>query len=92
MNMQPGVPLGIDGVEDINNEPHEKDYLQYRLRQVDDMIFFLKPGENAESFWSKIDRFLEVRGLKIEDFKSQQVKSTDGFDFLGWHFKVKAKN
>lgn len=56
------------------------------------MIFFLKPGENAESFWSKIDRFLEVRGLKIEDFKSQQVKSTDGFDFLGWHFKVKAKN
>ena len=56
------------------------------------MIYFLKSEEDALLLRQKIDQFLLERGLKIEESKTQLVKSTEGFDFLGWHFKVKAKN
>lgn len=56
------------------------------------MIFFVKPHEDATILRSKVDIFLEQRGLNIKEQKTQLVKSTEGFDFLGWHFKVKSKN
>lgn len=84
--------IALNGIEDLHNEQWGKDSRQRGVRYVDDMIFFLKPGENPDLLRSKIDRFLEERGLKIKEAKTQLVKSIDGFDFLGWHFKVKAKN
>ena len=37
----------------------------------------------------EIRQFLAVRGLNIKAAKTRLVKSTEGFDFLGWHFKVR---
>ena len=84
--------IALNGVEDLHNEIRGKESRQRGLRYADDMIFFLKPGEDAVKLRLKLDQFLKERGLKIEESKSQLVKSTEGFDFLGWHFKVKAKN
>ena len=56
------------------------------------MIFFLKPGEDPLALRLKLNNFLVERGLKIKESKTHLVKSTQGFDFLGWHFKVKDKN
>jgi hypothetical protein len=36
--------------------------------------------------------FLAERGLRAEKTKTRIVSPKDGFDFLGWHFKVKSKN
>ena len=84
--------IALHGVEDLHNEERGKESRQRGLRYADDMIFFLKPGEDVTLLRRKLDAFLKERGLKFEESKSRLVKSTDGFDFLGWHFKVKSKN
>jgi len=84
--------IALDGVEDLHNEIRGTQARQRGLRYADNMIFFLKPGEDVKALRRKLDQFLAERGLKIEESKSRLVKSTQGFDFLGWHFKVKSKN
>ena len=70
--------IALDGIEDIHPS----------LRYADDMIAFIKPNENADEILTKIKEFLAQRGLNIKQSKTRLVSSTDGFDFLGWHFKV----
>jgi 5-methylcytosine-specific restriction endonuclease McrA len=84
--------IALNRIEDLFNEVRGKESRQRGLRYANDMIFFLKPKEDPIALRSKLDQFLAKRGLKIKGSKSQLVKSTDGFDFLGWHFKVKEKN
>lgn len=59
------------------------------LRYADDLVYICKPGTNPEHVKSQVSQFLEKRGLRIKENKTRIVKSTDGFDFLGWHFAVK---
>ncbi|MDD1473571.1 RNA-dependent DNA polymerase, partial [Dolichospermum sp. ST_sed4] len=33
-------------------------------------------------------QFLAERGMKVSEKKTKLTATTDGFDFLGWHFKV----
>jgi RNA-directed DNA polymerase len=60
------------------------------FRYADDVVFLLIPEDNADTLREHIDNFLETRGLKAKEAKTKVVHSTDGFDFLGWHFKVKS--
>lgn len=84
--------IALNGVEDLYNEIRGSEIRQKGLRYADDMIFFLKPENDADLLRAKLDQFLIERGLKIKDSKTRLAKSTEGFDFLGWHFKVKSKN
>lgn len=70
--------ISLNGVEEIHSS----------VRYADDMVFFLKPGENAEAILKQIREFLALRGLQVKQSKTQIVSATDGFDFLGWHFRV----
>jgi len=72
--------IALNGIETIHTS----------VRYADDMVFILKPGDNAEEIRSLIDDFLAQRGLKVKERKTRLVHSTDGFDFLGWHFKVQS--
>ena len=72
--------IALNGIEEIHPS----------VRYADDMIFFLKPQDDAELIRSQIDEFLAERGLKVKEAKTKLVKSTEGFDFLGWHFKVQS--
>ncbi len=45
----------------------------------------------AEYLLGKITEYLNEHGLRIKEAKTRIVKATEGFDFLGWHFRVKAK-
>jgi group II intron reverse transcriptase/maturase len=84
--------IALHEIEDLHNEVRGTESRQRGLRYADDMIFFLKPDEDADALRVKIDKFLAERGLKIKESKSHLVPSTKGFDFLGWHFKVKPNN
>lgn len=85
--------IALNGIEDLWNERFAKTRIYQRgLRYADDMIFFIKPQEDVTALRRKIDFFLSQRGLNIKERKTKIVKSTDGFDFLGWHMKVKSKN
>ncbi len=70
--------IALDGIENIHQS----------VRYADDMVLILKPKDDAEKILKDIDKFLANRGLKVKQSKTKLVKSTDGFDFLGWHFKV----
>jgi RNA-directed DNA polymerase len=58
------------------------------VRYADDMVFVLRPKDDAEALLTKVGNFLAVRGLKVSERKTKLTATTDGFNFLGWHFKV----
>lgn len=72
--------IALNGIEDIHQS----------VRYADDMVFVLKPNDNAESILNRISQFLAERGMKVSEKKTKLTASTDGFDFLGWHFKVQS--
>lgn len=70
--------IALNGIEDIHQS----------VRYADDMVFILKPQDDAGEILTRISQFLADRGLKVSERKTKLTRTTDGFDFLGWHFKV----
>ena len=70
--------IALDGIENIHPS----------VRYADDMVFFLKPGDDPEVILRKLSDFLAERKLEVKPEKTKVVAATDGFDFLGWHFLV----
>jgi RNA-directed DNA polymerase len=72
--------IALNGIEDIHQS----------VRYADDMVFILKPKDDAVAILEQISQFLAKRGMKISEKKTKLTATTDGFDFLGWHFKVQS--
>lgn len=70
--------IALNGIEDIHNS----------VRYADDMIIILKPKDDAEAILARISEFLAIRGMNISEHKTKLTATRNGFDFLGWHFKV----
>ncbi len=60
------------------------------IRYADDMVIILRPQDNATEILERINQFLAERGMKVSERKTKITATTDGFDFLGWHFKVQS--
>jgi RNA-directed DNA polymerase len=60
------------------------------IRYADDLVAILKPGECPQALLARMEDFLAQRGLNVKQAKTHIVAATNGFDFLGWHFRVKA--
>ncbi len=58
------------------------------VRYADDMVIILRPEDNAIEILERISEFLRKRGMNVSQKKTKVTAATDGFDFLGWHFKV----
>ncbi len=71
--------IALNGIEDIHPS----------LRYADDMVIILKPKDNAEKILQKVKNFLAERGMEINEEKTKITKTTDGFNFLGWKFRVR---
>ena len=84
--------IALHGVEDLNNAKIKGQKFQRGLRYADDMVFIVMPGESGRQLLEKVETFLNSRGLKADKAKTRIVSPIEGFDFLGWHFRVKAKN
>jgi 5-methylcytosine-specific restriction endonuclease McrA len=54
------------------------------------MVIILKPNDSAQEILDLISQFLAERGMKVSEKKTKLTATTDGFDFLGWHFKVQS--
>ncbi|NJN12583.1 MAG: RNA-dependent DNA polymerase [Richelia sp. RM1_1_1] len=70
--------IALNGIEDVHTS----------IRYADDMAIFLKPKDNAEEILQKVKNFLVKRGMNISEEKTKITPATQGFDFLGWNFKV----
>ncbi|NET09178.1 MAG: RNA-dependent DNA polymerase [Merismopedia sp. SIO2A8] len=72
--------IALNGIEEIHPS----------VRYADDMVIILKPKDDAEAILSKISKFLAKRGMNVSEKKTRITATTDGFDFLGWRFKVQS--
>ncbi len=70
--------IALNGIEEIHRS----------VRYADDMVIILQPQDDAEQILAQISQFLAERGLKVSEKKTRLTATTDGFDFLGWRFKV----
>jgi RNA-directed DNA polymerase len=70
--------IALNGIEDIHPS----------LRYADDMVIILKPGDDEAKILEQVSAFLVARGMSVSGRKTKVTATTDGFDFLGWHFKV----
>ncbi|MEH2239874.1 group II intron reverse transcriptase/maturase [Nostoc sp.] len=60
------------------------------IRYADDMVIILRPKDNAIEILERISEFLRKRGMNVSQKKTKVTAATDGFDFLGWNFKVQS--
>ncbi len=72
--------VALNGIEEIHQS----------VRYADDMVIILKPKDNAEEILDKISLFLAEKGMKVSEKKTKLTATTNGFDFLGWRFKVQS--
>ena len=81
--------IALNGIESIHRYKDAKGRIcEPSVRYADDMVIILKPEDDAEAILDKISQFLAERGMKVSSKKTKLTATTDGFDFLGWHFKV----
>ena len=71
--------IALNGIEAIHPS----------VRYADDMVFILKPNDNAEQILKTVTTFLSERGMNMSQQKTKVNATKNGFDFLGWHFKVR---
>ncbi|MBC6455889.1 MAG: hypothetical protein GDA43_24135 [Hormoscilla sp. SP5CHS1] len=96
--------IALDGFEEIGSDQKVKTVYRYGknkvtkwsegvrgVRYADDAIFICKPGVDIQKLQRDINKFLKARGLTINEDKTKVSKATEGFDFLGWHFRVNSR-
>ena len=81
--------IALNGIESIHQYWHGK-VIQLSIRYADDMVIILRPQDDANAILDKINEFLAARGMNVSEKKTKITAATNGFDFLGWHFKVQS--
>jgi RNA-directed DNA polymerase len=81
--------IALNGIESIHKykDPWGK-ISEPSIRYADDMVIILQPQDDAKAIQERISKFLAERGMNVSEKKTKLTAATDGFDFLGWHFKV----
>jgi group II intron reverse transcriptase/maturase len=83
--------IALNGIESIHRyKDTQGKYCEPSVRYADDMVIILRPQDDAEQILAEINQFLAERGLKVSEKKTRLTATTDGFDFLGFHFKVQS--
>ena len=72
----------------ITDKTSKEDIREPSIRYADDMVIILRPEDDATEILERISEFLRKRGMNVSQKKTKVTAATDGFDFLGWHFKV----
>ncbi|KNH15262.1 reverse transcriptase [Priestia megaterium] len=57
------------------------------IRYCDDFVILCENKEEAESMYEKLKPYLTKRGLELASDKTRVTHISEGFDFLGFHFK-----
>jgi RNA-directed DNA polymerase len=82
--------IALNGIESIHNYKNQGNLVEPTVRYADDIVVILRPQDDAEQILKQISQFLAERGLKVSEKKTRLTDTTEGFDFLGWHFKVQS--
>jgi RNA-directed DNA polymerase len=81
--------IALNGIESIHRYKDKwYNHCEPSIRYADDMVIILRPEDDAIEILERISEFLRKRGMNVSQKKTKITAATDGFDFLGWHFKV----
>ena len=81
--------IALNGIEKIGEHKNSQGKITSKcVRYADDMIYILKTEDDATEILEKVKIFLNKRGMEVSEQKTKLTATTDGFDFLGWEFKV----
>ena len=81
--------IALNGIEKVGEFKSTNGKITSKcVRYADDMIYILKPQDDANKILDKVKEFLAARGMEISVPKTKLTATTDGFDFLGWNFRV----
>lgn len=81
--------IALNGIESLHRyKSTDGKMIEPSIRYADDMVIILKPNDDAEAILNRISEFLAQRGMKVNERKTKITATTDGFNFLGWNFKV----
>ncbi|MEH2303487.1 MAG: reverse transcriptase domain-containing protein [Nostoc sp.] len=81
--------IALNGIESIHQSKDNQGRItESSVRYADDMVIILRPKDNAIEILERISEFFRKRGMQVSQKKTKVTAATDGFDFLGWHFKV----
>jgi RNA-directed DNA polymerase len=76
--------IALNGIEKIGEYRKSGKNVSICVRYADDMVFILKPNDNATQILDNVKEFLAQRGMEISETKTKLTATTDGFNFLGW--------
>lgn len=71
----------LDGIEDLHT----------CIRFGNSLVYFLKPFDNEKSVIYLVKNFLNLTGLNYLDLDINLYSPLEGFNFLGWNFKISFK-
>lgn len=57
------------------------------VRYADDFVVLCRTGEEAQAVLEFLRQWTEEAGLTLHPTKTRIVHVSEGFDFLGWHFR-----
>lgn len=81
--------IALNGIESIHGYKNTQGKVtEPSIRYADDMVIILRPQDDAIKILDKISQFLAERGMNVSQTKTKVTATTEGFDFLGWHFRV----
>jgi group II intron reverse transcriptase/maturase len=81
--------IALNGIESIYQYKDNNGRIKEpSIRYADDMVIIIRPQDDAKAILERISEFLAGRGMNVSEKKTKLTATTDGFDFLGWHFKV----
>lgn len=81
--------IALNGVEKLHSyKSTDGTIIEASIRYADDIIIILRPEDDENVILNKIQDFLKVRGMNVSASKTKVTATTEGFNFLGWYFKV----
>ena len=80
--------IALNGIESLHKYKIGGYIVEPTIRYADDMVVILRPQDDVNEILERISQFLALRGMNVSQKKTKLTATTDGFDFLGWHFKV----
>ena len=77
--------LYLNALDWAVNDPQQRGQ-PVMVRYADDFVILCAPGQGAELV-GRLRRWLEARGLKLNEEKTRKVHSQEGFHFLGFRVR-----
>ena len=81
--------IALNGIESIlKYKSTDGKIIEPSIRYADDMVIILRPQDDDKAILKRISEFLAAKGMNVSEKKTRVTATTDGFDFLGWQFKI----